>query len=339
MKYARLFRENEEPILVSAEDVKNGVYSRNEEFVDLNHEFKVQYVKGARNNGGPYFRLYYSREEYKRLFPDGPTRNEILDNMRGYSESQWHKKWKENMSDFCEIEHHIKNESTKKRKRADAFFDETSTCIEFQHSYIALDFEERNEFYKALGIKTIWLYDLPDANACSEDQMHVEILENNARGFFRISEKEGNLEKNFVYIQVKSGVIYRVKKLYRRDSSTDKKSTIRYFEISEKYTEEEFINAIKKNLISEENEAKTLHELWKKEYKLMFVKNIETGDIICVNHNGSGDMYRDYHCGCIKYSYADNKYSYKLNGRKKEYFLSHEDENRPIWILDRYILL
>ena len=26
MKYARLFRENEEPILVSAEDVKNGVY-------------------------------------------------------------------------------------------------------------------------------------------------------------------------------------------------------------------------------------------------------------------------------------------------------------------------
>ena len=59
MKKALLFRENEEPALVSAEEVKDGLYSRYEEFVDPEYEFKVQFVKGARNNGALYFRFYY----------------------------------------------------------------------------------------------------------------------------------------------------------------------------------------------------------------------------------------------------------------------------------------
>ena len=66
MKYARLFRENEEPILVSSEQVKEGLYSRDEEFVDPEYEYRVRFVKGAKNNGGPYFRLYHSYEEYKK---------------------------------------------------------------------------------------------------------------------------------------------------------------------------------------------------------------------------------------------------------------------------------
>lgn len=343
MKYARLFRENEEPILVSAEEVRDGIYSRNEEFVDPEHEFKVQYVKGARNNGGPYFRLYYSYEDYKRLFPDRATRYEIVANMRRYKESQWHKRWKEKMSDFCKIECLIKNLATKKWRFADAFLAETKTCIEFQHSYIALDFEERNDFYKDLGIKPVWLYDLPDANACSEGQTCIEILENNARGFFRISEKIGNLEDHLVYIQVKSGMIYRVKKLYRRDSSTDKKSTIRFFEISEVYTEETFINAIKENKIGGyeridvENTPKTLRELWKKEYRWMIVRNTENNDIIRVNHNGSGGMYRDYRSGCVKYTYVDNKYA--SNIRRNEYCLNHKKEKQSIWLLIRSFVL
>ena len=78
MKYALLFRENEENVLVSAEDIQNGKYSRCDEFVDPEYEFKVQYVKGARNNGGPYFRMYYSYEEYKCMCPDRKTRYEIL---------------------------------------------------------------------------------------------------------------------------------------------------------------------------------------------------------------------------------------------------------------------
>ena len=44
MKYACLFRENEEPILVSAEDIKNGIYSKDEEFIDPEYDGKI-YIK------------------------------------------------------------------------------------------------------------------------------------------------------------------------------------------------------------------------------------------------------------------------------------------------------
>ena len=122
MKEAVLFREDEGHIVVSAEDVKNGLYSRYEEFVDPKYEeFKVQYVKSAKNNGGPYFRLYYSYEEYKKLFPDRADRYEIVADMRKYQESKWHIHWKENMSGFCSIEKYIKNENTNKWKFSDAF--------------------------------------------------------------------------------------------------------------------------------------------------------------------------------------------------------------------------
>ena len=184
MKTALLFRENEEKIEVSAEEVRDGTYSRYEEFVDPEYEYKVQYVKGARNNGGPYFRLYYSYEEYKKLYPERASRYEIVANMRKFQESVWHRQWKEKMSPFCIIEKCIKNPTTGKRRYADAFYQKTNTCIEFQHSYIALDFEERNEFYSNLSINTIWLYDLPRANAIEDDEGNIEILEDNARGFF-----------------------------------------------------------------------------------------------------------------------------------------------------------
>ena len=185
MKEALLFRENEDPILVTAEEVKNGLYSRYEEFVDPDYEFKVQFVKGSKNNGGPYFRLYYSYEEYKKLYPERATRYEIVANMRRFEESEWHRGWKDKVADFCSIERCIKNDLTNKRKFADAFYEKTNTCIEFQYSYISFNFEERNEFYSNLGINTIWLYALPNANARENDDGNIEILEDNARGFFR----------------------------------------------------------------------------------------------------------------------------------------------------------
>ena len=74
MKTALLYRENEEKIEVSAEEVKAGIYNRYEEFIDPEYEFKVEFVKGARNNGGPYFRLYYSLEEYKKRYPERASR-------------------------------------------------------------------------------------------------------------------------------------------------------------------------------------------------------------------------------------------------------------------------
>lgn len=360
MKEALLFRENEDPILVTAEQVKNGLYSRYEEFVDPDYEFKVQFVKGSKNNGGPYFRLYYSYEEYKKLYPERATRYEIVANMRRFEESEWHRSWKDKVADFCSIERCIKNELTNKRKFADAFYEKTKTCIEFQYSYISFNFEERNEFYSDLGINTIWLYALPNANARENDDGNIEILEDNARGFFRISENPENLKNHCVYIQVKSGMIYRVTELFRRDSSIDQKSTIRYFIPTEVYTENEFIDKIKANTIgnsfvdnssiavkektineNSSNESKIipkyLDEIWDKRFSWMRVRNVEEDYEIYINRDASGEMFRDYKTDCIKYTYANSKYGYQPPKIKKEYHLSHEKENKAIWVLVKAI--
>lgn len=337
MKYALLFRENEEPILVSAEQVKEGLYSRDEEFVDPEYEFRVCFVQGAKNNGGPYFRLYYSYKEYKKLYPDRADRYEIVANMRRYQECKWHTMWKDKMLGFCDVEKFIKNPHTGKWKFADAYYETNHTCIEFQHSYIALDFEERNAFYEELDINTIWLYDLSRANIRRDEFGRIQILEDNARGFFRVSENPDNLKKHPVYIQVKNGKIYRVKELHRLSSSTENQSTIRHFDPDEVYTEEEFINAVrlgrigkKEEKTSEQKQARTLSELWDPKYSWMIAENIHTGERISIHHNGSGGMFRDYKTGCVKYKYADNKYKMATT-EKKEYFLSHEKEQQRIW--------
>lgn len=356
MKEALLFRENEDPILVTAEEVKNGLYSIYEEFVDPDYEFKVQFVKGSKNNGGPYFRLYYSYEEYKKLYPQRATRYEIVANMRRFEESEWHCSWKNKVADFCSIEKCIKNELTNKRKFADAFYEKTKTCIEFQYSYISFNFEERNEFYSNLEINTIWLYALPNANARENGDGNIEILEDNARGFFRISENPENLKNHSVYIQVKSGMIYRVTELFRRDSSIDQKSTIRYFIPTEVYTEDEFIDNIKSGAIGmscidnllpqvadellDENSSneskiipKCLDEIWDKRFSWMRVRNIEEDYEIYINRDANGEMFRDYMTDCIKYTYVHSKYGYQDPKTKKEYPLSHEKEKRAIWVL------
>ena len=54
------------------------------------------------------------------------------------------------------------------------------------------------------------------------------------------------MENHYVYIQTKSKNIYRVNALLRHESSTKRKSTIRYFYPTEIYTEDEFVDAIKK---------------------------------------------------------------------------------------------
>ena len=329
MKKALLFRENEEPILVSADDIKKGIYSRDEEFVDPEYEFKVQYVNGAKNNGGPYFRLYYSYEEYKRLNPDRATRYQIVANMRRYQESSWHKRWKYNVSSFCEIEKYTKNDKTNKWKYADAYYSKYNTCIEFQHSYIANDFEERNKFYSALNIQTIWLYDLPQANVKEDEEGNIELLENNALGFFRISENPDNLKKHYVYIQVKKGMIYRVKELCRKEIDGELKSTIRYFVLSEVYSEEEFIEAIKNNEIINHPlrfPFKPLCDIWKENYLWMIVYNKKKECSIYINRDDKDGMYRDKDNNCILYSYVNKQYN------NKRYWLSHCDEKLPIWL-------
>jgi hypothetical protein len=205
----------------------------------------------------------------------------------------------------------------------------------------------------------IWLCDLPKANARRDETGNIEILEDNSKGFFRISEKPENLKNNRVYIQVKSGQIYRISELFRRESSDDKKSTIRYFVPEEEYTEEAFIDAIKTNSIGKKqkrnnnrfNETtnslpakqedcetpKTLRELWKTNYCSMVVMNINEDQKIYINHNGRGEMFRNQN-GCVVYRYMrhtfQNKYN-KHNDRmsEKEYLLRKSLENSSIWIL------
>ena len=336
MKSALLFRENTPPIVVKAEEIKNGIYDRNEEFVDEKYEFKVQYVKGAKGNGGPYFRLYYSYEDFKRLYPDRADRYAIVANMRRYEESKWHEYWKERFSNFCENEKYIKNEKTNRWKFADAYYEKTNTCIEFQHSYISFYFEERNAFYSELSINTIWLYDLTDANVKKDENGCLEILENNAKGFFRISEKSENLFNQQVYIQVKSGKIYRIKELFRRETSKKEKSTIRYFVPEEEYTEDEFIQAVRFNKITsvsnKETSSKPLSELWDSDYAWMIVKSIDMEKMVYINRDKNDRMVRDLKTDCIMFKYIDDI----PIERKRYYFISHERERQPIWKLVKY---
>ena len=344
MKTALLFKDGEK-ILVTADEIKEGKYSRFEEFVDPEYEFKVQYVRGAKNNGGPYFRLYYSYEDYKKMFPDRADRYQIVANMRRFQECKWHREWKEKVSDFCETEKYHKNPKSGKYKFADAYHAASNTCIEFQHSYIAFDFEERNTFYRELGKNIIWLYDLSSSNIRKTDDGKIEILEDNSRGFFRISEDPDNLRKNFVYIQVKSGLIYRVKELKRKQINSEYLSTIRYFTPSEVYTEEEFINAIKSGKLTvsgkwyeekkqqtsdSETELKSINELWKPNYISLIIQDITDPEkrIIMVNTNGNGGLYRNRY-GCIKYKYI-SAYAKNIYDRP-EYPLSHMEENERKW--------
>ncbi len=324
--------------IVTAEEVKNGLYSKDTEFVDPEYQFKVGFVKGSKNNGKPYFRLYYSYEQYKKLFPESADRYEIIFGMRHYEESQWHKKWKNLFSSFCDIEHCTRNPETKKRKFADAFFEETSTCFEFQHSYIALDFEERNNFYKPRGMNVVWLYDLTKATVVQREDGFVDILEDNARGFFRISEHPANLRDVPVFIQVKDGTIYRVNDLMRRESNSGIESTIRYFNPTQVFSEQEFVDEIRNNKSIAQNQFLfTLYEVWNRNFKWILVEDATDKKIKMFNSDGEGHIFRNYHRkSLIQYKYAtfswgnDGKGHHFLNSQK-DYSLGFGGENKRVW--------
>ena len=92
MDKALLFDEGE-PVLVSAEEVLDGKYSREREFVDAEYpEYKVRFIRAGKpahgeEIGTPYFRMYYSYEEYKKLYPDRADKYEIVADMRRFQVS------------------------------------------------------------------------------------------------------------------------------------------------------------------------------------------------------------------------------------------------------------
>ena len=304
----------------------------------------------------------------KKINPDGATRYEIVSKMRHYEESAWHRQWKRRMKfhggDELAVEKCIKNAETGKWKYADTYHRTTRTAIEFQHSYIDFDFEERNEFYSNLSIKTVWLYDLTSAQTRENKDGAIEILENNSNGFFRIAEKNENLCEHYVYIQIKEDLkIYRIQKLERYQSSRKAKSTIRYFYPTEEYTEDEFAEAIIFDELDEPkggeydeqggnnsfdegnqdvNDEKlyTLNELWSPLYSWIIVKNTEKignldeNRIFFINCDQDGNMFRskEKH-NCIMYRFADSGGGIR---EQTEYPLGHRYEDMKIWILQDY---
>ena len=240
--------------IITAEDVYFGRISRNNEFVDPEYKFKVRYVKGAKNNGAAHFRLYMSREDYNNLSPERKNKYDILSTMKHYAETSWHRNWEKLLSQFCEIEKYIKDPNTNERKRADAYYEKANIVIELQHSYIDGDFENRNKFYNGLNINVVWLFNLPNANI-EDDGDVMTILEDNARGFFKVAENVNNLTEHNVYIQTKNRRIYRVNNLERKEIDNELKSTIRMFKKTKVYSIEEFISEIESGEILENDNS------------------------------------------------------------------------------------
>lgn len=335
MDKAKIHKEGQDKIVL-AQEIKEGLYDRGLDFVDPEEDFRVTYVSSSKNHGSPYFRLYYSLKDYMAMSEERKTRYDILREQHHFAESPWHRKWEERVRSFTKIERYIRNPKTHKYKRADAFYEKYKLCIEFQHSYIANDFNERNSFYSELGFKIIWLYDLTKHEAKIVDNI-VEILEDNARGFFRVAEENVDLSKYPVFIEVKGGRIFRVNKLYRKAIKNKKESTIRYFDLDKVYdNSDEFVDAIREceEELFEESSCKSLIDLWKPEFDWMVVENIENHTIIKIFHQGD-EMNRNYQYGNITYlyvTYSDEKQEY-ISNYLKFYSVSLDDEKKKCWKL------
>lgn len=353
MNKARIHNENID-IIVSAEEVLNGQYDRHSDFVDPEYEFRVTFVSVSKNHGSPYFRLYFSLEDYQNMTPERKTRYDILRDQYHFAESKWHREWEDRVSSFCKNEYYIKNPNSSKYKRTDAFCESHKLCIEFQHSYIANDFNERNKFYSQLGYKVIWLYDLTKHEGKVVEDI-VELVEDNACGFFRIAEEDKDLKDYPVFIEVKGGRIFKVEKLLRKEIEGDKQSTIRFFNLSTTFENyENFVEALKtcdeslfeskppkqkdKSVIRRQktfdfDNCKSIAGLWDESYSFMVVLNTHTSIVYFV-FGKEGQLIRDYQTGKIrcKYAYKDSYGQY----REKGTYYNILDENERIWALLHY---
>lgn len=332
MKVAKVFRNGEDVIITADEVLKNRELYKDVEFVDPEEEFRVKFVKDCKGHKGPYFRLYLSKEDYKRLTPERKTRYDIISEQRHLQNGLWHTHWEEKVRPHGKTEYYIKTCGCKssKYKRTDFYYDEGKTCVEFQHSYIAGDFNERNEFYTREGLNVVWLYDLMKMPVKAIGNGVFELLEDNAKGFFRIAEEPSNLRDYPVFIQVKGGLIYRVDKLERKEIDNELKSTVRLFIPVATFTEDEFVDGII-NCRDVFKSKKSIYELWDKSYKMMIVTDGK--DTIKITGGNDGEIYKDYRNGQPKYAYV-NWYGTHFKPRNnKEYSLKIELAKEKKWRL------
>ena len=123
-----------------------------------------------------------------------------------YDMSDWHYDWQ---NQFPVDNQEIVFAKNNKIHRADVFIN--NTVIEFQHSPITEnEFNDRNEFYKSLGYKVLWIFD-----AIDKEVEYLNDTNNDERLFswkhpIRFLKKiDCNDSKLDVFLQTKEGIWYR----------------------------------------------------------------------------------------------------------------------------------
>lgn len=339
MRKALLFKDGNEIILSAQQVLDNYETYKYEEFVDPEYEFRVNFIKDCKGHTGPYFRFYLSKEDYSKLSTEKKTKYDILANQRHFQEGPWHRYWEDKFKQYGNIEYYIKAKNERKYKRADFFYLNGKTCVEFQHSYIANDFEERNEFYDKEGLNIVWLYDLTMVSVKENNEGYFEILENNAKGFFKVSENQQNLSDYPVFIQVKGGTIYRVKELLRKEIDNKLKSTIRFFKNDGIYTEDEFVKGVIESNTSfkskkfKEKGLSSIYDLWDKSYSMIIITDGEKE--IKITGTKDGGIFSDLNFGNILFNYVDwlGNSNLFLDRNGKNYRMKKSESNEKKWKL------
>lgn len=314
MRYAKIFGENEER-LIDALDIKNGIESKKHQFVDPEYEFRVDYVSGSKNNGNPYFRLYYSKKDYLKFSEERKRKYDILSGMKHVKESHWHKNWKNKLQDFMEIEKYVKNPKTNKYKYADGYYKDGSLVVELQHSYIDNDFDARNDFYKSMDLTVVWLFDLTSAKIKKENGI-IELLEDNSKGFFKVAEECNSLYNYPIYVHFSDDNIYRVKELKRKEINGELESTIRFFNEGEAYSINTFLSVLKqrkydvssKEFVDLSCRSKSLFQIYK-ENNSSSIKGLQ----LVVRDTENGGIYKFFKnpdTGMLSIDFITNKITY-----------------------------
>ena len=86
--------------------------------------------------------------------------NSVCSDGWNYDMSDWHINWQDKFP--VEMQEVVKKHNGKTH-RADVLIEDTKTVIEFQHSPLSADeFDDRNTFYRELGYKVVWVFDVID---------------------------------------------------------------------------------------------------------------------------------------------------------------------------------
>ena len=123
-----------------------------------------------------------------------------------YDMSDWHYDWQ---NQFPVDNQEIVFTKNNKTHRADVFIN--NTVIEFQHSPITeAEFNDRNDFYKSLGHKVIWIFDVIDRdieylNDSNNDERLIS-WKNPIRFLKKLDCNDSSLD---VFLQMKEGIWYR----------------------------------------------------------------------------------------------------------------------------------